>query len=222
MADPLSLASAIAGLASLAIEVSRISFEYASEVRHASKAVSEYLRELSALTSAVLRLQGALSSREVQDALEDSASQAANPSILQCLDDMETLRIRLDKYAASGVRRKFQTLLWPFEEKETRKSAEMLHRHCSALDLLLSADTLVVSSKALSEIRSLKIDDRRQKILDWLSTCPFRQKQAEVFRSHCEGTSQWLLHTDQYIRWRKGEHNVLWCHGNRMSLCTSA
>lgn len=218
MAEALGLASAVAGLVSLAIEVSRISFEYASGVRHASKAVSDYLRELSALTSVILRLQNATTRPEVRNALEDLPAEPADPSILECMGDMTRLKTKLEKYTGNGLRMKIKTLLWPFEEKETRKLAEMFQRYCSILEAMISADTLVVSSKVLHEVRSMIIDDRRSEILAWLSSCPYQRRQAEILESHCDGTGQWLLETAEYTEWLRGEKNVLWCYGNRMSL----
>ncbi|KAI4143150.1 MAG: hypothetical protein LQ340_007098 [Diploschistes diacapsis] len=216
MADVLGLASAVAGLVSVAIEVSRISFEYASEVRHASKAVSDYLRELSALTSAVLRLQEVTAKSEVQKALDDAPSQVG--PLLQCMDDMTKLRAKLGKYTGSGLRTKIKSLLWPFEETETRKQAEMLRRYCGLLELMMSADTLAVSSKVLHEVRSMKVNDRRKEILAWLSTDSYKEKQADIFGSYCAGTARWVLETPQYCSWLKGEQDVLWCFGNRMFL----
>jgi hypothetical protein len=137
------LAAAVAGLISLAIEVSHLSFEYASAVRHTSRSVSGYLRELSALTSVVLRLQDAAERLEVRNALGDRPPGLPNASVMECIEQMKKLKEKLERYVSgSGIRGKVKSLAWPFEEKDTRHLTEMFQRYCSIFDMILSADTL--------------------------------------------------------------------------------
>ncbi|KAI9864361.1 MAG: hypothetical protein M1813_003281 [Trichoglossum hirsutum] len=209
------LAAAVAGLISLAIEVSHLSFEYASAVRHTSRSVSGYLRELSALTSVVLRLQDAAERLEVRNALGDRPPGLPNASVMECIEQMKKLKEKLERYVSgSGIRGKVKSLAWPFEEKDTRHLTEMFQRYCSIFDMILSADTLIVSSTTLHEVRALKADDNRRVILEWLSTYRYGRKQAEILERHYAGTGQWLLDAPQYSEWLNGDQSVLWCYGN--------
>lgn len=56
IADPLSVADFVAGLVSLAIQLSQLSFQYVSSVTGSSKGWSSYIQELSTLTSVLLKL----------------------------------------------------------------------------------------------------------------------------------------------------------------------
>jgi hypothetical protein len=57
---------------------------------------------------------------------------------------------------------------------------------------------------------------QRDDILARLSSLDFHEKQRDIFAKHHEGTSQWLLETDEFQRWFKGEQpSILWCLGNR-------
>ena len=143
MAETLGLAAAIAGLASLAIQVSQISFQYVSGVRHTSKTVSNYLQELSALTSVILRLQNAVEQPEVQDALTSGAFAPPIASFRECTEQMQILKDKLERYMCEpGIRSKVRALSWPLEDRETRHCVEMFHRYCNTFNMIVSADTL--------------------------------------------------------------------------------
>lgn len=64
MSDPISVAGTVAGLVSLALQLSQVSLQYVASVKNSSKAWSSYIRELSALTSALIRLQTASEAQE--------------------------------------------------------------------------------------------------------------------------------------------------------------
>ncbi|KAH0564763.1 hypothetical protein GP486_001846 [Trichoglossum hirsutum] len=209
MAEALGLAAGVAGLISLAIEVSRLSFEYASAARHSSKIVSGYLRELSALTSVILRLQDAAEQLEVQNALGARPSGLPNASVMECIEQMEKLKEKLERYkSSSGIRAKVKPLAWPFEEKDTRHLTETFQRYCSIFDMILSADTLWVPNVLRAK------DDHHRAILEWLSTYRYGRKQAEILERRYVGTGQWLLDAPQYSEWLNGDQSVLWCYGH--------
>ena len=143
MAEALGLASAVAGLASLAIQVSQISFQYVSGVRHASKIVSAYLQELSALTSVVLRLQNVLEQPQVEAALAARSSIASSTTFDECAKEMQMLKSKLERHLSEkGFRSKLKALSWPLEEKETRHFMELFHRYCNTFNVAVSAETL--------------------------------------------------------------------------------
>lgn len=143
MAEALGFAAAVAGLASLAIQVSQISFQYVSGVRHTSKTVSTYLQELSALTSVILRIQDVVSQPQVQEGFTGNSSGLPTTSLDECSKQMQTLKNKLQRYLSdSGARARFRTLSWPLEEKETRHFIETFHRFCNTFNSIVSANTL--------------------------------------------------------------------------------
>lgn len=59
-------------------------------------------------------------------------------------------------------------------------------------------------------------DHEKQKLLDWLSPLKFWTRHDEVHRKRCEGTCDWLLHTERYKDWIAGSTPTLLCLGIRM------
>lgn len=59
MADPFSIVSGVAGLLSLAMEITKLSYGFISDIRSAHATQKRYLREVSALTDVLLRSEEA-------------------------------------------------------------------------------------------------------------------------------------------------------------------
>jgi hypothetical protein len=146
MAEGLALASSVAGLASLAIQLTQVSFQYVSDVRKASKAISSYLQELSVLTSVLLRLQDVVDMPDIRELLAVRPSTLSATAIRECRTELDHLKSKLEKRTSKdGLLGNLKVLTWPFEEKETRRTVDMLHRFREIFHAALSSDTLYAS-----------------------------------------------------------------------------
>ena len=140
MAEALGIAASIAGLASLTIQITQISFQYVSDITDASKSQASYLQELSALTSVLLRLQQATSNPDIGHLLTTRDASISADAIQSCTEQLEQVKSKLEKKSAAlaepGPLSKLKLLAWPFQEKETKKLVATLHRFH---DIFLSA-----------------------------------------------------------------------------------
>jgi hypothetical protein len=93
MADPLSAVGSVAGLVSLAIQLSQLSFQYVSGMKGSSKAWSAYIQELSTLTTVLLKLQQASENADAQiiSHILPSPGVPAN-SIQECHKELDSLK----------------------------------------------------------------------------------------------------------------------------------
>lgn len=144
MADPLSGAAGVAGLVSLAIQLSQLSFQYISSIKGSSQAWSSYIQELSTLTSALLKLQQACNGAGAQDSFHVlPAPGLSSHSIQECCNELESLKSTLsEKLQKRGLRGKLEMLSWPFSESDTQVKVLMLHRFSSLFESSLVADNL--------------------------------------------------------------------------------
>ena len=144
MADPLSTVGSIAGLVSLAIQLSQLSFKYVSSIKGSSKAWSSYIQELSTLTSVLLKLQQACERAGAQDlSFGLPAPGPSSDSILECHKELESLKTTLsDKLKKRGLRGKLEMLSWPFSEPDTQAKILLLHRFSSLFESSIVADNL--------------------------------------------------------------------------------
>jgi hypothetical protein len=144
MAEVLGIASGIAGLLSLTIEVYAISARYISGVKNASSAIQEILRELKALKTVLTQLDKLAEKAEFEQALREQASAFFS------IEDVEEyrkilvwLQSNLEKQASqSGFSAKLKTLAWPFSDEKTSRMVEILRRYVGNFGQALTIDTL--------------------------------------------------------------------------------
>ena len=142
MAEALGIASGIAGLISLTIEVFGISYKYVNGVRDASSSVRKFLNELEALQTVlrhVERITGEKNGLEVSDDAGSCLLSIRESS--EYIELLQKVRYKLQqRQQSSSLRNKMKALTWPFSEKETVALTESLHRHLEIYNLALTVD----------------------------------------------------------------------------------
>lgn len=149
MAEAVAFASGIAGLLSLAIQITTLSHRYISGFKGASKAVQSLFRELSALEKVFKQLHAIANNPEFS---KFEAHLQALLGVAECHDELEQIRQKLlkrqpeereepRKRGADGgqesqkrqvggaITAPRNRLTWPFAEEETQRRVEVLHRH---------------------------------------------------------------------------------------------
>lgn len=138
MAEVLGLASAVAQLVGVTVELTKLSYSYLYDVRNASKSRKSYLREVSALTDVLLRLETSLQDSTALEYPHNVRSDSLSRSVISdCHEQLTLHRSKLEKNV--------NKLLWPFQEKELKKAIESLHRFREIFSDYIAADTSSVS-----------------------------------------------------------------------------
>ena len=222
MAEPLSIASGIAGLISLTIEVCKITHTFIQSVTDASSAVERFLRELENIKIVLVKIEQLTTGLDKQHVFKDgSTSQTIANENSAYLDLLTQIRKRLIKRITDGsFKSRIKTLTWPFSEEKTLSLIDSLHRHISTYNTALAVDNLVLGQQTLSKIQhvnDVKHEAQVQAILDWLSPLSMHQKQHDTLSRRHAGTGGWLLAHSAFREWVDGDgtHRVLWCPGDR-------
>lgn len=128
MAELLALPSAIASLVTLVGQVSKLSYDFFSDVRNATKSQKMFLQEVSALTQIFLQMEDALD-------LQPSVPLRPSSPLRSTLDDSQDLlsQLKHSLIKATGGESAFSmvksSMRWPFNEKEVKSTVERLRRH---------------------------------------------------------------------------------------------
>ena len=128
MAELLALPSAIASLVTLVGQVSKLSYDFLSDVRNATKSQKMFLQEVSALTQVFLQMEDAF---DLQPSLALRPSSPLRSTLEDSLDLLSQLKRSLVK-ATGGKSAFFRTkssMKWPFNENEVESNVERLRRH---------------------------------------------------------------------------------------------
>src|SRR5256714_2156161 len=232
--DPFTIVTGIAGLISVSLQLTQLSYDYITSVRSASQSVTALHRELIGLQHVLCRLnQNILAHPDVKDAFADQASAVLGQpeDILKvCKDDLVSLKKKLTKRSSERTFTRLKAVLtWPFSEQATERKILQLHRYQELFDRVVNIDILGLVAETHqkvqqtkqsvqvlhNEVKDLRVLERNAKVIHWLSPLHFSSKQAEILAKRSKGTCNWLLKDPTFRSWLHGlsPSKILWCPG---------
>jgi hypothetical protein len=128
--EPLSamgLAANVAGLISLAIQVSHLLADYSVSIKNLSSGMKLLSEELTSLQHVLKELSAFLHSVDAAGKSFQKSS-VLYLAIASCTGDVQEMAVRL-KSSKNIVARTMEKLHWPFEEKEVIKFNDRLRKH---------------------------------------------------------------------------------------------
>ena len=142
MAEVLGIASGIAGLISLTIEVFGITYKYVHGVRDASSSVRQFLMELEHLQKVLLRVDQVAKETDEREVFGDAGSCLLSiKESNEYIGLLQNIRDKLQqRQTPSSSRNKLKALTWPFSEKDTLALTNSLHRHLEIYNIALTVD----------------------------------------------------------------------------------
>lgn len=123
--DPFTVATGVAGLISLILDVSKISYKFVSGAKNASRHVHNCLKALNSLQGVLLELQGI-----------DSLT----IPVFKCEAELAKIKAKLEhELVRSNLAMR---LTWPFKEEETKDIIGRLHAFRDDFHALVSTKTM--------------------------------------------------------------------------------
>lgn len=236
MADPLSVASGIAGLLSLAGAAFRGVHQYIRSVKDAKDYVKALSKELQSLNSI---LQGV---RVLAEAFEQDGAASSVILRLEHVSDCknvlneiikETTKIREAIDKQKSISSKIETLRWPFRKSKTEELINELSRHKATLSLACDAASLSALVDCLGKVseseqklakmhdgienlqvlRQIQLDAERERILNFfMPTDPGPNLQSSLKLRH-PGTGVWLTESLRFRTWISDVGSNIWLSG---------
>lgn len=230
--DPLSVASGVAGLITLADVVISRTYNTIIACKHASEDSRKLLREVQALAG-ILQSLSALESKLGAVALQSHLPAA---HILACQQTLQNIRDKLNKSdpkedGISIFQKAKRTLKWPLSASDTEKFLAEMERHKGTFDLALSVDALdaILSAQEARGETEFKIDrvvqtlDRlckientreQRRILELIGAGDADEAYRANLKLHQHGTGLWFLEEgSQFSTWLTNSCSKLWVHG---------
>jgi Fungal N-terminal domain of STAND proteins len=132
--DPFTLATGLAGLISVSLQLTQLSYDYITSARNASQSIIALHQELVSLQHVLSSLnQNILANPEVKDAFAAQASAVlGQPDDLlkACEDTLICLKSKLAKRSSDKKTSRLKAvLIWPFSEENTQQQIRELHRY---------------------------------------------------------------------------------------------
>ncbi|KAH7168136.1 hypothetical protein DER46DRAFT_574995 [Fusarium sp. MPI-SDFR-AT-0072] len=94
------------------------------------------------------------------------------------------------------------------------KSTEDEHR-VARLDRILTDIQLINLNIAegIGHLQNSQMSAHQKEVLDWISPVDYAPQQSDIFSRREPGTGEWLLESDEYNSWVKGDKQTLFCPG---------
>lgn len=135
--DPLSVATGVAGLLSVALQAGMTIGTYVSAVKNASKDAQRLEVEIQAFSSVLRQLCKFLQSKDADHVAFEPTS-VLLVATSSCHKELHSLQKKFDNLSsADRTARVLQRLSWPFTEKETQRTIEGFHRWTQLYSLSL-------------------------------------------------------------------------------------
>jgi hypothetical protein len=141
MADPLSIAASILGVASAGIKLSSTLYLYTETVINADKTIREIARDLS-ITSSVVTELGTLLGQDLENKIQPEALVTARDAVCSCDEVFNEIQQELDKHLSFSSNGKsslvnLRRLKWPLVQPKMNILQVRLERLKNTLVLVL-------------------------------------------------------------------------------------
>ena len=228
MADPLSIASGVAGLVSLTIQATQLACKYVAEVSEAGEIALQCLRSLSLLRDVLARISETEQSEAVTSIVTRKSDLISPDELEKCTQNVERVRQRLQAlfYDDGKVKRR-KALTWPFQSAESAKLIKQLHDFRDNLTSVTAADSLEISAKShvvvsdtQKDVGAIKAtinsglqDEEARRLLTWISPDDTEHWRLGNITTAPVGNGSFFLDSVELKHWESSAGGILWTHG---------
>ncbi|KAL4778820.1 hypothetical protein BJX76DRAFT_362362 [Aspergillus varians] len=239
MADPLSIASGVAGFLSLGIQVTQSLIEFYSAYKGQAADLVQITRNLEGLLGCFRTLDTALQNR-LQRADEQELLQGVNNAVSASREVIVELQAECQKFQkepTASLKHRIQgagrRATYPFRKSTLQKLEEDIAEIREHLSLALDVLQLKSSNELQEQISDLKpflqrIDAMHlsSTIRDWLTAPDATSNHNIACEKHHTGTGLWFVDSYFFKNWRLKCNSFLWINGfagsGKSVLCSTA
>ncbi|KAL4736282.1 ankyrin repeat-containing domain protein [Aspergillus similis] len=239
MADPLSIASGVAGLLSLGIQVTQNLINFYSAYKDQASDLIQITRNLESLLVIFDTLDKALKARQPQ-INEEELLKSINNAVLDCNEVIEELQVECRKFlekSTSGFKGRIQVAgrqaAYPFRKSTLQKLEEDISEIRNNLSLAL--DVLQVNSNNMLQEEAVEIKSLLKhinavhvssRIRDWLAAPDVTSNHNNARDKHHAGTGSWFVNGPYFKNWLVERNSFLWVNGfagcGKSIICSTA
>ncbi|KAL5002549.1 hypothetical protein BDV10DRAFT_191363 [Aspergillus recurvatus] len=239
MGDPLSIASGVAGLLSLGIQVTQSLIDFYSAYKDQDSDLIQITQNLGNLLVIFTALDDALQSHRLRIDDQDLLK-SIDKSIWACNEIIKELEAECHKFqeaSATGFKGRIQSagrrVAYPFRKSTLQKLEEDISEIRENLSLALDVLQLKNNNKLQEEISELKLLLERinathisSAIRDWLMAPDATSDHNVACEKHHTGTGLWFIEGHGFKTWLVERNSLLWINGfagcGKSVLCSTA
>ena len=224
--DPLSVTASVAGVVSLAIQITQSLVDFYSACKDQTANVAFTVKKLERLLGVLELLRGQVNKRKFR-ADERELLRSIEDSIQSCQECIYELRDQLGKFkndSTGGFRETARTaarrLAYPFRQSTLQaleENVDEVAQHLSlSLQLLQQTDIRNVQNE-IEDTRLLldliRADQVSSTIRSWLRAPDPSVNYSEACKKRYPGTGLWLVTGSPFLSWLTKPNSLLWLNG---------
>lgn len=139
--------------------------------------------------------------------------------LFTCKEELEDVLGSLQK-RLGGSRFGWGRLKAAFFNEKTQSAIENVQRRYQDINSKILIDNTTLAVNTSLEVQSTRkelaerhLDEKKRKILDWITPIDFAAQQIDNLERRQEGTGQWLLEAPEFQAWIKEDRKTLFCPG---------
>lgn len=226
MADPLSIASGIAGLITLADIIIERTYRYIKSSRNAAKDAQRLLLEIQSFSGILhsLRVLELQVGEHTLNTKIDPFQRHECHKLLEAIRDKLGEAPRLAKTRLEKIER---TLKWHWTAEEAKELFSQIHRHKTNFNLVTSMESLEAvlklrveqgnATKELIDIKDIllriELDRETNEMLEFFGTYDSQTNHAMSVSLRSPGTGLWLIDGEEFQRWQQERNSKVWLSG---------
>jgi ankyrin repeat domain-containing protein 50 len=211
--DPLSVTASIIAVIQITDSVLTSCYKYFGKVKNAATDIESIIQEASLLKGILINLQELCEQDSTAAQLRDLLQ--PNGPISACWEALQELQLKLSPKKNDLTTK--QKLIWPFESKKVGKILDRIRQQKPTLLLAITTNTRFVVGNVDSGVqdiqhtlRNTQLQEKREKILNWLQVSDPKDKQRQSRLLHQEGSNAWILESKEFTTWRDTPCQAIW------------
>ncbi|MCJ1404118.1 hypothetical protein MMC11_007343 [Xylographa trunciseda] len=216
--DPLSGTASVIAVLQLASSVLSACYRYQDKVRHAKKDILYLADELESLRNVLKSLKKIEDDEDEGSKHRETVKASTAKTLDQCYRKLAVLDEKLS--LKDGLRGIGQILNWPLKADDVSKIHGDLERFKGTLTLALATDLTTTVSSIDDNLGILSNDVHHfqttvliEEALKQISTTDPSENHVRASNLRHPTTGEWLLHRDDYLRWKLEDKSFWWLHG---------
>lgn len=134
------MTASIAGIASLALEVSRILHDYYVNIESAPKDIETLTREVEGLTQVLNQLETFLDGEAMKSNSFDQTASVLATTLEDCKATLDNLEKVLKLPMKGAVAKTLRRLIWPFRKEQVLKMVDSFRRYNQIFQFSLTVE----------------------------------------------------------------------------------
>ncbi|KAK6525192.1 hypothetical protein TWF694_005338 [Orbilia ellipsospora] len=187
-------------------------YRFLGKVRNAAGEVDATIREVGQLMALLADLDVIIKDRDESEVSHLKPLLGQHGPLTIALEALKELNAKLSVVIGPEKMAFREKLKWPFESKKVTEVLNTIKRQRQLIELTLAGDTNAMVREIKLSLEETKLQEEREKILNWLRSGDPTFKHLRSRNLYQVGSNAWALDSTEFKSWKDGLGTAFWIH----------